>query len=41
MGLVGDLVGVPLTVAAIAAAVLATLPLAVALNPMLLRNAKG
>jgi MFS family permease len=41
MGLVGDLVGVPLTVAAIAAAVLVTVPLAVALNPSLPRHARG
>jgi MFS family permease len=37
MGLVGDRVGVPLTVAVIAAAVLVTIPLAVALNPRLPR----
>jgi dipeptide/tripeptide permease len=39
VGLVGDAVGVPLTVAAIAAVVLVTLPLAVVLNPMLPRHA--
>jgi MFS family permease len=41
MGLVGDLVGVPLTVAVIAAGVLVTLPLAVALDPLLPRHARG
>jgi MFS family permease len=40
MGLVGDAVGVPLTVAAIAAVVLVTLPLAVVLNRILPRHAK-
>ncbi len=40
-GLVGDAIGVPLTVAAIAAAVLATIPLAVALNPSLPRYARA
>jgi MFS family permease len=37
LGIVGDRVGVPLTVAVIAAGVLATIPLAVALNPRLPR----
>jgi MFS transporter, FSR family, fosmidomycin resistance protein len=41
MGLVGDAVGIPLTVAAIAAAVLVTIPLTVALNPSLPRYAKA
>jgi MFS transporter, FSR family, fosmidomycin resistance protein len=40
-GLVGDAIGVPLTVAAIAAAVLFTIPLAVALNPSLPRYARA
>ena len=40
-GLVGDTIGVHLTVAAIAAAVLVTIPLAVALNPSLPRYAKA
>jgi MFS family permease len=40
-GLVGDAIGVPLTVTAIAAAVLVTIPLAIALNPSLPRYAKA
>jgi MFS family permease len=39
LGLVGDAVGVPLTLAIIAAVVLVTIPLVVALNPILPRHA--
>ena len=37
MGLFGDRFGVPTTLAGIGIAVLATIPLAVILNPMLMR----